>query len=69
MKATAVLTRLGSRWLAQCEDVDRAGEGATPGEAVDALRKALEEYFGTAEAIAPPPEQPREPIEIIVVAG
>jgi predicted RNase H-like HicB family nuclease len=67
MRVSAVLSQVGTGWLAQCEEVDRAGEGATPAEALARLREALEEYFGHAEAVAPPPEQPREPIEIIVL--
>jgi predicted RNase H-like HicB family nuclease len=67
MKVAAILSRVGEEWIAQCEEVDRAGEGATPEEALASLRLALEEYFGHAEAIAPPPEQPHEPIEIVVI--
>ncbi|HZU83724.1 MAG TPA: hypothetical protein VE987_12440 [Polyangiaceae bacterium] len=67
MKVSAVVSKVGARWLAQCEEVDRAGEGATADEALASLRQALEEYFGSAEAVAPPPDRPREPIEIVVV--
>jgi predicted RNase H-like HicB family nuclease len=69
MRVSAVISQVGARWLAQCEEVDRAGEGATPAEALDSLREALEEYFGHIEAVGPPSEQPREAIEIIVVDG
>jgi predicted RNase H-like HicB family nuclease len=68
MKVSAVVSLLEEhRWLAQCEEVDRAGEGDTPEQALARLREALEEYFGQAEAVAPPSQQPREPIEIVVV--
>jgi predicted RNase H-like HicB family nuclease len=69
MKVTAIVSRAsdGDGWLAQCEEVDCAGEGPTQQEALAQLRVALEEYFGHAEAVAPPPEVPRETIEIIVV--
>jgi len=67
MKVGAILSQVGDEWLAQCEEVDRAGEGSTPEEALASLRVALEEYFGHAEAIAPPPEAPREQIEIVVL--
>jgi|GEM_PF-2294699 len=68
MKVSAVVSLVeGRRWLAQCEEVDRAGEGDTPEQAVASLREALEEYFGQAEAIAPPSQPPREPIEIVIV--
>jgi predicted RNase H-like HicB family nuclease len=70
MKVAAVLTEAAGRWLAYCEEVDRAGEGATADEAVANLREALMEYFGHAEAVAPPEEtQPPSPIEIIVTSG
>jgi predicted RNase H-like HicB family nuclease len=70
MKVSAVLTQTAGLWLAQCEEVDRAGEGKTPDEALASLREALEEYFGQIEAVAPPPSSalaPPEPIEIIVI--
>jgi predicted RNase H-like HicB family nuclease len=67
MRVTAIVSRAGDGWLAQCEEVDCAGEGATQDEALAQLHTALEEYFGHAEAVAPPPEQPHEPIEIVVV--
>jgi len=69
VKFSAVVTLDGKRWLAQCEEVDRAGEGATPEEAVASLRTALREYFGHAEAVAPPEEEAQEEIEIVVVDG
>ncbi len=67
MRVAAILSQVGGRWLAQCEEVDRAGEGRSPDEALASLREALEEYFGHAEAVAPPAQTPQEAIEIIVV--
>ena len=53
--------------MAQCEEVDRTGEGSTPDEAVASLRQALEEYFDV-QAVAPPPNaRPPDPIEIVIV--
>jgi predicted RNase H-like HicB family nuclease len=69
MKVSAVVSQVGGRWLAQCEEVDRAGEGSTPDEAIACLRQALDEYFGHAEAVAPPPQQSHEPIEIVVIGN
>jgi hypothetical protein len=69
MKVGAILSQVGDEWLAQCEEVDRAGSGSTPEEALASLRIALEEYFGHSEAIAPPAEAPREEIEIVVLDG
>jgi hypothetical protein len=67
MKVSAVLTEMPGIWLAQCEEVDRTGEGRTPDEAVACLRQALEEYF-EVEAVAPPPETAAARIEIVVVS-
>jgi predicted RNase H-like HicB family nuclease len=69
MRVTAVLTQADGQWLAQCEEVDRAGEGRTPDEALASLREALRDYFSEAQAVAPPPDGERPPpesIEIIV---
>jgi predicted RNase H-like HicB family nuclease len=68
MRVAAVLTVAAGRWVAYCEEVDRAGEGATRDEAVANLREALAEYFGQAEAVAPPADTaPLPPIEIVIV--
>jgi predicted RNase H-like HicB family nuclease len=67
MRVSAIVTQLEGRWLAQCEEVDRSGEGSTAEEALQALREALQEYFGHSEAVAPPKDEPSETIEIIVV--
>jgi predicted RNase H-like HicB family nuclease len=69
MKVTAVLTRASGRWLAHCEEVDLAAEGDTPEQAVAALRDALREYFGHAEAVAPPAEQPESDVEIELIGA
>lgn len=69
MKVSAVLSKVGSRWLAQGEEVDRAGEGSTPAEALASLREALSEYFSHVEAVAPPAQPPHEAIEIVVIDG
>jgi predicted RNase H-like HicB family nuclease len=69
MRVSAVLTQTAGVWLAECEEVDRAGEGKTPDEALANLREALAEYFAQAEAVAPPPSASlsHEPIEIVVL--
>jgi hypothetical protein len=66
MKVSAVLIQNADLWLAQCEEVDRTGEGSTPAEAVDSLRQALKEYFDV-EAVAPPAQEASAPIEIVIV--
>jgi predicted RNase H-like HicB family nuclease len=65
MKVSAVLTEASGTWVAECEEVDRTGEGRTPDEAVASLREALEEYFAV-EAVAPPPGAGADAIEIVV---
>ncbi len=42
---TAVITREGDWYVAQCVEVNVASQGRTPTEAVDALREALELRF------------------------
>jgi hypothetical protein len=66
MKVSAVLTEASGTWIAECEEVDRTGEGRTPDEAIASLREALVEYFAV-EAVAPPPDAVAEPIEIVVL--
>ncbi len=66
MRVTAVLIQTATGWLAHCEEVDRTGEGDTPDAAVANLREALLEYFRQSDAVAPPSEAPRDPIEIVV---
>lgn len=69
VKVSATISRVEDGWLAECEEVELAGEGSTRDEALASLREALEEYFGHAEAVAPPSESPPEPIEIVVIGG
>jgi predicted RNase H-like HicB family nuclease len=67
MKVSAIISQTSDGWLAQCEEVECAGEGTSEKEALAQLRTALEDYFHHAEAVAPPAQTPREPIEIVVV--
>jgi predicted RNase H-like HicB family nuclease len=66
MKVTVILTQTSDLWLAECEEIDRTGEGRTPDEAVASLRQALREYFDV-EAVAPPAQQVPETIEMVIV--
>jgi hypothetical protein len=68
MRVSAVLTQMPDLWVAECEEVDRTGEGRTPDEALACLRQALMEYFDV-EAVAPPAETVASPIEIVIVAS
>lgn len=66
MKVSAVLTQAHDLWLAECQEVDRTGEGQTPDEAVASLRQALREYFDV-EAVGPPAQAVHDEIEIVLV--
>ena len=68
MRVSCCLDPDADAWVAQCEEVDRTGEGRTPDEAVACLRQALVEYFDV-EAAAPPAETVTDPIEIVIVAA
>jgi hypothetical protein len=68
MKVSAVLTEVRGVWVAQCEEVDRTGEGPTPAAAVAQLREALAEYFDV-EAVAPPSDAVPTAIEIVIVGA
>jgi hypothetical protein len=58
-------------WLAECVESDAAGEGASEREAVESLRKALEERMLRPDAIAPPssPDSARIELERAPDAG
>jgi hypothetical protein len=43
-------------WLAECLEVEIAGEGRTSSDAVRSLREALEERMLRPDAVAPPAE-------------
>jgi hypothetical protein len=68
MKVSAVLTEVRGVWVAQCEEVDRTGEGPTPDAAVAQLREALAEYFDV-EAVASPSDAVPTAIEIVIVGA
>lgn len=52
-------------FLAECVEIDAEGEGATREAAIDALREAIRERMQSAEAVAPPPSQPKAAVELI----
>ncbi len=53
--------------VAECLDADVEGEGKTESEAVESLRKALEEHLTRPDAVAPPSKAPREKIDLVRV--
>ena len=58
MRFTYRLVGDASGWLAECEEPEAMGEGRTQAEAVEALRKALEERMMRPDAVAPPSMKP-----------
>lgn len=64
MKLTYRLIKDANGYLAECVEADAAGEGKTSQAAVESLRTALEERMFRPDAVAPPSETGREPIEL-----
>ncbi len=52
---SAVVSREGALFVAQCLDVDVASQGESEGEALANLREALELYFEDAPTLAKAP--------------
>jgi predicted RNase H-like HicB family nuclease len=50
---SAVVTREGDAYVAQCLDVDVVSDGTSPDEALEHLREALELYFEDSPAVVP----------------
>jgi hypothetical protein len=72
MRFSYRLEREQTGWIAACQESDAMGEGKTPVEAVEALRKALEERMFRPDAVAPPSqpsERPSAPIELVLARG
>jgi len=51
---SAIVTREGSLFVAQCLDVDVASQGASEDEALSNLQEAIELYFEAPRATAAP---------------
>jgi hypothetical protein len=63
---TATVTRDDDAYVAQCNELDLAGEGATPEAAAASLKEALVEHLKEAEAVAPPATAANAPLELVV---
>lgn len=50
-RLTAVVWREGRRYVSQCPELGVASYGKRPGEAVEALREAVELYLENAKAL------------------
>ena len=63
---TATVTHEDGGYVAQCNELDLAGEGPTPEAAAASLRSALVEHLKESEAVAPPTLAANAPLELIV---
>ncbi|OJY25000.1 MAG: hypothetical protein BGO98_08295 [Myxococcales bacterium 68-20] len=60
------LIRDKSGFVAECVESEAAGEGKTAKDAVDALRRSLEERMFRPDAVAPPSHPAEETIELVL---
>lgn len=58
------MTPSAGGFLAECIELDAAGEGATRDEAVRQLRESILDRMRSTEAIAPPSKAPSVVIEL-----
>ncbi|MBX3261365.1 MAG: hypothetical protein KIS78_25165 [Labilithrix sp.] len=64
MKFTYRLIRDKDGFVAECVESEAAGEGKTAKDAVESLRRSLEERMFRPDAVAPPSQPPRGVIEL-----
>jgi hypothetical protein len=64
MRFTYHLVEDANGWLAECVESDAAGEGKSEKDAVESLRKALEERMLRPDAVAPPSSPDDAKIEL-----
>lgn len=68
MRFTYRLMQDAGTWVAECLEADAEGEGKTESEAIDSLRKALEEHMFRPDAVAPPSRPTQPTIDLVRVA-
>lgn len=66
MQFTYRLIRDRGGYLAECIESDAAGEGKSPREAIESLRRALHERMFRPDAIAPPSSRAESRIELVL---
>lgn len=66
MKFSYRLIRDKNGFVAECIEAEAAGEGKTSKEAVDSLRKSLEERMFRPDAVAPPSKPTEDVIELVL---
>lgn len=69
MKFSYRLVREKTDYIAECVESEAAGEGKTARDAIESLRKLLEERMFRPDAVAPPSRPTRGEIELIPVDG
>lgn len=65
MKFTYCIVPQADGILAECVESDAAAEGKTEREAVEALKKSLEERMFRPDAVAPPSRPTKDVIELV----
>jgi hypothetical protein len=68
MKFTYRLMQDRDTWVAECLEADAEGEGKTEHEAIESLKKSLEEHMFRPDAVAPPSRPTESPIQLVRVA-
>jgi hypothetical protein len=66
MRFSSRLIRDKSGYVAECVECDAAGEGRSAKDAVDALRKSLEERMFRPDAVAPPSRSAEVTIDLVL---
>ncbi|HVH46463.1 MAG TPA: hypothetical protein VM925_29175 [Labilithrix sp.] len=66
MRFTYRLVRDKGGFVAECVESEAAGEGKTEKDAVDSLRKSLEERMFRPDAVAPPSNPAKGVIELVL---
>jgi len=68
MKLHYRLIKDANGYLAECVESDAMGEGKSAKDAVESLRKALEERMFRPDAVAPPPEPEDTRVELVLAS-
>lgn len=63
MKLTYRILEEDGRWIAECLEIDAAGEGASAADAVLGLRDVIARRF-VADAVAPPSNRARVELDL-----
>lgn len=67
MRFSYRLVRESTGFIAECLESEAAGEGKTEKDAVESLRRSIEERMFRPDAVAPPSRPTDEAIELVLV--